>query len=103
MGYTSEERRQNREKWAARISEWKTSGLSGAAWCREKGLKYEQFIQWKKRLSQKLGLDSFIEIAETSDSSGIEIVLNEVSIRLSKNFDSSTLHRCLRILKDCKC
>lgn len=105
--YTLEERRQIKEKWIAQLEDWKKSGLNGAAWCRARGVKYDRFIHWRKRLSKRTGqhlsAESFVELAEISYSSGIEIVLNGISIRLSKNFDSIALHRCLRALKEAKC
>ncbi|MGA8163831.1 MAG: hypothetical protein WB791_02260 [Waddliaceae bacterium] len=105
--YNQQKRQQLQEKWTAWIEEWQSSGLSGAAWCKQQKIAYHQFIYWKKRLSnetdQILTPRSFIELDDHPESSGIEIVLDQVFLRLSRDFDSSTLLRCLRTLKEAKC
>jgi transposase-like protein len=81
--------------------------LSISAWCRLHGVNYQQFNYWKKRLSNEqektADSNSFVELESSSDSSGIEIVFNEISIRLEKEFDSRALAQCLQTLKGMKC
>jgi hypothetical protein len=105
--YTLEERREIQEKWSARLDDWKKSGISGMAWCKQEKTPYHQFNYWKKRLlnhkQPKFDTQSFVELDDDSDTSGVEVVLNEISIRLSRDFDSTTLLRCLRTLKEAKC
>ena len=108
MAYqTPEERRHIQEQWIARIEDWQSSSLSGAAWCRQEKITYHQFIYWKNRLcteaDQNIDTHAFIELEDRPASSGIEIVLNHVSLRLSRDFDSSTLLRCLKTLKEAEC
>ena len=39
-----DERRAARERWAALLAEWRSSGQSGRAFCRERGLVSAQFL-----------------------------------------------------------
>lgn len=39
--------------WAKRIKDWEQSGLSQAAFCRERGLTPSNFHSWKARLKQQ--------------------------------------------------
>ncbi len=36
--------------WSERVAEWRASGLSAAAFCREQGLAYGTFQYWLRRL-----------------------------------------------------
>lgn len=103
--YNQEKQRKNREKWTARMEGWKRSGLSGAAWRRKEDVTYCQFLYWKKRLLDEpvQKTQSFIEIEDGVDASGIEILIEGFLIRVSKDFDSATLSMCIRILRDARC
>jgi hypothetical protein len=105
--YHPDERHNNQEQWKKRIEDWKSSGLSGAAWCRKEGATYCQFLYWKKRLFddsiQKMDSQSFIEIEDAADTSGVEVMVGEFSIRVSKDFDSATLCKCVHALRGAAC
>lgn len=40
------------EVWRGRLQAWRDSGVSAAAFCRQHGLPYPQFIYWKRRLGK---------------------------------------------------
>lgn len=105
--YNPDERRNNQEQWVRKIEDWKCSGLSGAAWCRKEGVTYCRFLYWKKRLAgeppRKLNSQSFIEIEDTADTSGVEIMVGGLYIRVSKGFDPATLHKCVSVLSGQSC
>ena len=100
--YTTEEHQKVQKQWQERFNNWKKSGLSGKAWCKEHQVNYAQFCYWKRRLLQdhRLLQDTFIEVKDSSVKAGIEIICDKVSIRLSKDFDSATLRDCLRVLRN---
>lgn len=105
--YSPEKRRENQKQWEERIEDWKGSALSGAAWCRREGVTYCQFLYWKSRLtrqpSPKNNSQPFIEIEDTADISGVEVLIGDFSIRVSKNFDPTTLCNCVRTLSGISC
>lgn len=42
-----------REFWREEIAKFKSSGLSGAAYCRKYGLSYTTFANWRQRLRRE--------------------------------------------------
>jgi hypothetical protein len=90
-------------KWKEMLQEWHFSGLSGAAWCKEKGVAYIQFLYWRKRLEPRSLPEQpkpspFIELPEESTDTWIEISLEGAKIKISKNFDRGALLFCLKVL-----
>lgn len=68
-------RRWNPETAREILSQWRISGLSLAAFCRERGLGYQRLLGWRKKLSGD-GNGGFIRIhVPTSFPTGIEIEL----------------------------
>lgn len=66
-------KRMKRNAWIKLIDEWKKSGLTKAAFCREKSLGKESFYKWIKQLEGELphksaNNSSFLEIAIPSFS-----------------------------------
>ena len=45
--------RLGRDRWAQLVAEQAESGLSAAAFCRERGLAYATFQSWKRRLRRE--------------------------------------------------
>ena len=41
------------EQWQQRIQEWKASGLSQAAWCKQQNLKPTQLSYWHRKFEPK--------------------------------------------------
>lgn len=39
------------QKWRQHIEEWRNSGLSQQAFCRDRNLSYHQFHYWRKKLA----------------------------------------------------
>jgi hypothetical protein len=52
-GRGSGRRRLGRDRWAELVAEQASSGLSAAAFCRERGLAYATFQSWKRRLRRE--------------------------------------------------
>jgi hypothetical protein len=89
-------------KWKEMLQEWHLSGLSGAAWCKQKEISYVQFLYWRKRLELSLlpkqtKSMSFIELPEESTETWIDISLEGAKISITKNFDRGALLFCLKV------
>lgn len=41
------------EVWQPVINDWKRSGLSGAAYCREHNLTYHRFCYWQQKFAEQ--------------------------------------------------
>jgi len=39
-----------RERWQQRLTAWKASAMTQAAYCRERSLSRHEFVYWKRRL-----------------------------------------------------
>lgn len=86
---------QNRQRWKETIELWRGSGLSGAAWCRQNGVKYDLFLYYKRRCSPE---SPFREVTDTSTSTGISIQIKDATIRVEKTFDPHTLKQVMMAL-----
>jgi hypothetical protein len=73
--------------WPYLIQEWKKSGLSKVAFCREKGISKDSFYKWQKALDKQPDL--------TPDSTPIKFI--EIETPNAAHKDLSDL-RCLRIV-----
>ena len=100
----SEERKQ---QWKKNILEQLDSGLSIAAWCRQRKIAVHTFYYWHNKLFPKATFDkfTFTEIVNekklnTSDSGSMH-EYQGINIHLSHDFESSTLKKCLEVLKEC--
>jgi hypothetical protein len=93
------------QQWKERIEQWQISGKSITSWCRDNKIPYNTFQYWRKRLGLMAGrrenkTSSFIEIQDTSPSfSGIELQIKGISLHLYREFDETTLIRCLSLLR----
>ena len=96
---TREAQRTNKQLWQDRISDWQASELSGQTWCKKKAIKYSKFLYWKSKLVSENPETPFVEIGDDPGCSGIEIEIQDVKIRLSKDFDSNTLKRFFYVMK----
>ena len=38
--------------WQKALSDWRVSGLSGAAYCKQRSLVYRRFIYWNQKLNR---------------------------------------------------
>ena len=44
-----------REQWSAHLAQWRDSGLSQTAYCRERGVSLARFGYWRRRLRATVG------------------------------------------------
>lgn len=96
-----------KKEWQARISDFKSSGQSGAAWCAANQINLHQFYYWKKRLdfddqpkSQSTNWLSF-EISNRSKkpSEHILIRIGEVAIEIKQGYDPELLLNVIQTLR----
>ncbi len=94
-----------KQKWANQIASWKASGMSIRAWCQKQGISPSTFSYWKRgrekvQDSSNKSPSPFIELKdENVKDSGVTLSVKEVEVRLSISFDSTSLQRCLNVLR----
>lgn len=91
-------REANQEMWKARVEEWRASGKSIQAWCKEQNIKKNTLRYWKERgdLHRK---SAFVELTDKPSNPSIEIIYNEFRVKVHQHFDAKTLKSCLSLLK----
>ena len=106
-------RAENAEHWRGVVTEQKNSGLSVAAFCRERSLKMAQVLRWRRHFAAKDagtgdgtgGMAGFVELvrqdATAASPSGISIQVGDrISIRLARGFDPATLKAVLSAVRE---
>jgi len=88
------------EQWQVLIDQQRASGLSAPQFCKQEGIGYASFCNWRKRLSKESAVDAsdsgdsnFLDLlslmgASSASGPGWNIVLslgNGVELRLSQN------------------
>ena len=65
--------------WQQHVAEWKASGLSGHAFCKQHSLTYHQFVYWRRRLSDpdsrdpvSAGSSGFARVVPVARGAGAE-------------------------------
>lgn len=67
--------------WQHTLTEWAASGLSGAAFCRERTLSYHQFSYWRRKLGAEgesqasAGFARVAPVADTDAAQGLTVSL----------------------------
>lgn len=93
--------------WKKHILEWRASGKSCKAWCKENKIPATTLYGWKNRFNKVNKAAStkseFIELKEPSVSEGIILEVGAVKIHLKAGFDQAALKQCLSCLRDTLC
>jgi len=92
--------------WHSVVERFEESGLSGAEFCRQNGLKPWQFYRWRKKVrgtehGSSGGQGGFLRLIPSCDvgSSGIRIRLGGgILIEVEQGFDPTTLRRTIETL-----
>ena len=88
--------------WSARLSAWRLSGKSGAAWCRDNGIGYYQFLSWRdklQRFGQRGKTGHFVPL--TVAATPVRLECNSVSLQVTSGFDPVLLREIVSVLRDC--
>lgn len=87
-----------KQQWAEKITAWRESGLSIAAWCRQNDVGYHRFLYWRKRLQQNTQPSGrFVEL--TVEPSSLAVECNGVTLHIERGFDRELLRQVLAVLK----
>ena len=88
--------------WPAMISAWRCSGKSGAEWCRENSIGYDQFQYWLKKLErtgQKEQSGKFVALKLPAKPLLLEC--GGAYLHVSSGFDPVLLREVVSALKVC--
>ena len=94
------ERAEKKRLWENRLKDWNASGLTQSQYCREHGLRVNQFIYWKKRVMP--GTVTLVEVPTPKplrSSSAISLVIGEhYRLEIPEGFDPASLERVIRVV-----
>lgn len=105
---TKESLKELRNEWEIRVAEFKASGKSQSAWCREEKINLRTFNYWYRKFKntddlQQHKSSSWLSVKlektfEKTETSIINIKLNNMIIETNPEFDSEHLLRVVRTL-----
>lgn len=105
----NEERQAKRERWAEILRNWGESGMSAAAYCRERNIPSWQFNYWKKNLlsSGEEASDDFISFPFAGSHptrSGLWFELSSgLRLVIESGFNADELLRVLKVVGSGEC
>ena len=87
-----------KDQWAEKLTAWRESGMSIAAWCRQNDEGYHRFLYWRRRLQPKTPPSGrFVELS--IESSTLAVECNGVTLHIERGFDRELLRQVLSVLK----
>ena len=101
------ERQEKQRFWGGHLSQWKESGLSQSAYCREHQLNLHRFVYWKQRLARQKPSVSLVEVPVSRQKTAcmfppappISIVFSgRCRIEVRSGFDPASLEVVLRVV-----
>ncbi len=97
---------EKRQEWKRLVEQWEKNdrNISIACWCNEQNVNYNTFLYWRERFGSKpaeqIDRSAFKELPLPTNTTGITLEYNRIRIQLAENFDTTTLTKCLRVLKE---
>jgi hypothetical protein len=86
--------------WQVRLADWRRSGLSIAAWCRNNAVSYQTFLYWRKRLDDRRpDTGTFLQLCPPADPEPIALECNGVLVHVPVGFDPRLLRDIIALLK----
>jgi len=89
------------QEWMEKFEDWRSSGLSIAAWCRQNAEGYHRFLYWRKRLEaqQSAPTGRFVELTLAPGQSPLRLEYNGIYLHVNRGFDPGLLAEILAVLK----
>ena len=101
--------RGKREQWQAVVERWKASGLLTKEFCREAGVNYWTFSEWRRKLEPQGRRSEFVEVvapeALSRNAAGarIRVRIGEVTVEVESPVDEAGLVAVLRAVEQRGC
>jgi len=97
---------EKRQEWKRLVEQWEKNdrNISITCWCSEQNINYNTFLYWRERFGSKfakqIDRSVFKELSTVTKTPGITLEYNHIRIQLAENFDTASLTKCLRVLKE---
>jgi len=97
------DKQENLTYWKTTITDYRASGLSAAAFCRQAGIKTSTFRYWVKKLDAERRdteiskkMPEWISIPVTLESSNVSVHIGQATINVSAGCDEALLKLVLK-------
>ena len=97
-----------REYWSGEVQQWLGSGVTQKEYCKQKGISYERFSAWKRRLERKNKDRSGAVVAIPSETVSAAlftvrptlglVVKERYRVEIPDSFSPATLEAVLQVL-----
>lgn len=87
------------EQWRPIIEEWRRSGCSMTAWCKEQEVPIHLLQYWRDKVNQKSAPSQFVTLEDQPGQTPLVIRCSEYCIEVPTPFDEEQLVRCLRLIR----
>ena len=89
-------REQRRQSWADKITEFRASGQSAAAWAKDQGIKCSQLYYWLRKDSQRPSQQAKptwlpLELSDGEAANPLVAKVGSVTLEISPGFDPRLL------------
>lgn len=97
-------KRANRAEWRRRISRWEKSKEPARVFAAREGVGEKSLYWWRRKLLEEDEASSsvaFVRLEPSTEApapSAVEIVVSDVTVRVSGGFDSAVLSRVVDVL-----
>lgn len=95
--------------WKKRLAEYKASGKSITAWCKEQGLTEGQYHYWRRKLGSEptiidqpvkwVAVDLNVPAEKERPSDPIAVHIGQFTVEVKSGFDESLLRNIFKVLK----
>ena len=105
-----------REIWTQHVAQWRLSGLTREQYCVRHDLKAASLSWWTREFQGKPAAHAapstlaknntqvhMAQVVAPGKSSGIELRLGDVQMRIERGVDASTLRTVFELLKEMRC
>ena len=99
QGSVAERRAAARASWEQVIGEYAASGITAAAFCRDRGLRVWQFRYWLQALRKpEAAADGFVELSPEARETGVWVECGRWRVHVGGGFDARVLRRAAEAL-----
>ena len=96
---SAESSRLRRQRWEQIVKEFEASGLTGASFCRERGIPAWQLSYWKNVLRKATAsAPAFVELHLNEAACGVWVECGRWRVSVAGDFDAQALRRVVEAL-----
>ena len=101
--------RGKREQWQAVVERWQASGLMTKEFCREAGVNYWTFSEWRRKLEPQRRRSGFVEVvgnevmSRIAAGAKIRLRIGRVTVEVETPVDEAGLEAVLRAVEPHAC